>query len=184
MGSSVPQISLGWCSVSDAATVFGGVEAGLFEVESLQPHELPQTEAQLVAIDTRRFDDLDALRELYHGLSMPALLIVAPLEIEAVWGRFPVPEIFFVAPEGEYQLLLGDPEAEAPTYELESVREVVLAVQAGDAKADELEANPEFRMGARLLTGRGLQKFFLWVSLGLAVVVLAALTLKVARQDS
>jgi hypothetical protein len=60
------------------------------------------------------------------------------------------------APEGSYALLLGAPRREPPRYELERVREVVLAVQAAPIEAGPLQANPDYSLRARL-QGRGLR---------------------------
>lgn len=105
----------------------------------------------------------------------------APLAIASATGRFPVPELFFAAPAGDYDLLLGYAEAEAPRYELSRVRDVVLAAAAGRAETGPLEPNPAFRRTRRWLTGRGLQGVLLWAALAGAVLVLAVLTLRLAR---
>ena len=107
----------------------------------------------------------------------------APLEIARAEGWFPVPELYFAAPAGDYGLLVGNPEAEAPRYELARVRDVVLAVSAGEAEAGELAANPAYRAGARWLTAPGLQRALLWGALLLAVAGLAFLTLRLARRE-
>ena len=107
----------------------------------------------------------------------------APLTFDRVEGGFPLPEAYFVAPEGDYALLLGNPEASAPTYELERVRGIVLAVKSSDASAEPLKENPAFSAAARLGTQAGAQQALLWVALGLAVAVLAGLTLKLARRE-
>lgn len=106
----------------------------------------------------------------------------APLDVTAATGRFPVPELFFAAPAGGYELLLGYPEAKAPRYELSRVRDVVLAAAAGGAETGPLEPNPAFRRGRRWLTAPGLQGVLLWAALAAAVLVLAALTLRLARR--
>jgi len=105
----------------------------------------------------------------------------APLPIVHARGRFPLPELYFPAPEGDYALLLGDPEAKAPSYELARARKLVLAVAAAPAEAGALEGNPAYRTGLRLLSGGGLQQLLLWSALVIAVVVLALFTLRLAR---
>ena len=106
----------------------------------------------------------------------------APLAFSRGVAAMPLPEVYFAAPAGEYALLLGDPEAGPPRYELARVRDVVLAVAAGDAQAGALADNPAFSRRARLATTPGAQQVLLWAALGLAVVVLAALTLRLTRQ--
>ncbi|HUP42454.1 MAG TPA: hypothetical protein VM599_04525, partial [Thermoanaerobaculia bacterium] len=107
----------------------------------------------------------------------------APLEIVRAEGWFPVPELYFAAPAGDYGLLVGNPKAEAPRYELARVRDVVLAVSAGEAEPGELAENPAYRAGARWLTAPGLQSALLWGALLLAVAGLAFLTLRLARRE-
>ena len=92
----------------------------------------------------------------------------APLTFDRIEASFPVPEVYFVAPEGDYSLLLGNPEATAPTYELERVRSVVLAVRSSDASTGPLIENAAFSAAARLGTRAGAQQALLWVALGLA----------------
>lgn len=109
----------------------------------------------------------------------------APLPWHRAETRFPTAVLYFVAePGGSYRLLLGEPGAERPRYELERVREVVLAVESREVETGPLEENPDFRRGARLGTWRGVQRVALWIALGLAVALLGWLTLKLARQES
>lgn len=106
----------------------------------------------------------------------------APLTLSRVEGRFPLPRLFFPVPEGSYALLLGNPGAGTPRYELTRARDVVLAVAAESAEAGPLVENPEYRTASRWLTGKGVQRVLLWAALGLAVLVLALLTLRLARR--
>ena len=128
----------------------------------------------VIPIQPKRIDSLELIVEDGDD---------APLTFDRIEGGFPVPEVYFVAPEGDYSLLLGNPEATAPTYELERVRSVVLAVKSSDASAGPLIENPAFSAAARLGTQAGAQQALLWVALGLAVAVLAGLTLKLARRE-
>jgi len=106
----------------------------------------------------------------------------APLEFRSVSVRVPLPEVYLTAPQGSYTLLLGAPDQDPPRYELERVREVVLAVQAAPIDAGPIEANPHYSLHARL-KGSGLrQTVLLWTALVAAVVVLAFLTLRLARR--
>ncbi len=108
----------------------------------------------------------------------------APLSLESVRGHFPVPELYFAAPAGSYALLLGDPDAVAPRYELERVRGLVLAVASVEAEAEELVENPAYSAGARLLSDGVRQQVVLWLALAAAVVGLTALTLRLARRGT
>jgi len=110
----------------------------------------------------------------------------APLRFDAVTARVRLPELFLVAPPGSYALLLGNPDLPAPRYELERVRDVVLAASSNPAAPGRLGPNPEYSLGARLRGEDGagglLQIGLVWGVLLLAVAVLAVLTLRVARQ--
>ncbi len=108
----------------------------------------------------------------------------APLELASARARLPVADLYFAAPAGEYELLLGDSEASAPRYELARVRKVVLAVASGVAKAGPLEENPAFASWKRLGSARGAQKALLWVALALAIVLLSWMTLRLARKEA
>ncbi len=105
----------------------------------------------------------------------------APLPLASVRGHFPVPALYLAAPEGRYGLLLGDPDAAAPRYDLERVRDLILAVASAEAEASPLADNPAYSAGARLASDEGLQQLLLWLALGLAVVALAVLTLRLVR---
>ncbi len=107
----------------------------------------------------------------------------SPLELERISARFPLPQIFFAAPAGEYDLLLGNPEAEHPRYELNRVRQVVLAVESLPVDAAELASNPDYRPGARLATQKGALQVLLWVAVTAVVIFLTVLTLRLARQE-
>jgi hypothetical protein len=106
----------------------------------------------------------------------------APLTLVSAHARLALPELYFAAPAGEYALLLGDPDAAPPRYELERVREVVLAVAAGEAAAGELIDNPARGIfsGVR---GRAGQQLLLWVVIAVAVAALTLLTLRLARLE-
>ncbi len=107
----------------------------------------------------------------------------APLPVRTIRARCPVPDVFVAAPAGPYTFLAGgDPTP--PRYELERVRDVILAVEAGDIRPSALEANPGFRISTRFTHGRGPQQTILWIAIVAAVVVLAAITLRLARQGS
>lgn len=107
----------------------------------------------------------------------------SPLELERISARFPLPQLFFAAPAGDYDLLLGNPEAEHPRYELNRVRQVVLAVESLPVDAAELASNPDYRPGARLATQKGALQVLLWVAVTSVVIFLTVLTLRLARQE-
>jgi hypothetical protein len=107
----------------------------------------------------------------------------SPLEFSRATSRFPIPELFFAAPAGSYDLLLGNREAAPPRYELARVRQVVLAVEGSAVDAGPLEDNPGFRPGARLATREGFLQVLLWVVVIAVVAFLSLLTLRLARQE-
>ena len=107
-----------------------------------------------------------------------------PLEFGSAQARVLLPEVYLTAPEGRYVLLLGAPDHDAPRYELERVRDVVLAVKAAPIAAGPLEPNKDYSLHARL-TGQGYrQTALLWTALSAAVVVLVVMTLRLARRES
>jgi hypothetical protein len=107
----------------------------------------------------------------------------APLAFRAARARAIAPELFLVAPPGDYTLLVGDPAATAPRYELERVRDVILAVSSGDASAGDLTANPDYSVRARLAGGERFSQIILWTVLVAAVVILALVTLRLAKGE-
>jgi hypothetical protein len=108
----------------------------------------------------------------------------APLAIRSARARVTLPEIYLTAPAGRYLLLMGGGAPEAPRYELERVRDVVLAVQAAPIAAAAVEANRDFSLRGRLGGPVLRQKLLLWAVLVGAAVVLAGLTLRLARRDT
>ncbi len=108
----------------------------------------------------------------------------APLTLGPVSAHLPLADIFLVAGEGNYHLLVGHPDEEAPRYELERVRDVVLAVKASPVVSGPLEKNPRFSARSRLAPGSTLlHKGIVWTVLLVAAAILGGLTLRVARQD-
>ncbi len=108
----------------------------------------------------------------------------APLAIDRAEGRFPLPTLYFPVPQGDYALLLGDPDASAPSYELTRARSLVLAVASTPATASPLDDNPAYSRAAGLLAAGGLQRILLWGALLAAVLVLGLFTLRLARHES
>lgn len=110
----------------------------------------------------------------------------APLHFREISARALLPELFLVAPAGTYSLLIGNPDVRAPRYELERVRDVVLAVASNPAGVAPLEANHDFSLTASLRGEDGpgslLQAGLVWGVLLVAVAVLAILSLRIARQ--
>ena len=93
------------------------------------------------------------------------------------------PLAFRAAPAGDYFLLVGDPQASAPSYELTRVRDVVLAVSSAPVEARASGPNPDYSRARLAIERRGdlVPQVLLWTVLVAAVVVLTALTLRLAR---
>jgi hypothetical protein len=108
----------------------------------------------------------------------------APLSFSSVRAQISVPELFVAAPPGRYSLLIGNPGEAPPRYELAQVRDVVLALDGAAVPPAALEKNPQYSMGARLRSGSGPQKIALWIALAAAVVTLAFVTLRLAREPN
>jgi hypothetical protein len=111
----------------------------------------------------------------------------APLAFDAVRADVPERELYLAAPAGEYALLVGNADAKAPSYELERVRDVILAVSSGTAEPAVLAANPAYSVRARLASEERLEGtlsgIVLWGVLIAAVVVLTVVTLRLAWRE-
>jgi hypothetical protein len=105
----------------------------------------------------------------------------APLDLHGIRAHVGQPVLFVAAPAGSYSLLLGDPEASAPSYDIQQARDVVLALSSTAATLGALGPNPSFRSLARLDTAKGLEDVALWCALGITTLALAVLTLRLAR---
>lgn len=107
----------------------------------------------------------------------PALTAEAP-RVEVERRR-----VLFPAPPGRYRGLLGNPSAEAPRYELTSVRELALGLATAAAEAGPRVPNPAYRQPAPW-SGRRAGTVAMWVALAVAVIALAGLTLKLVREPT
>jgi hypothetical protein len=105
----------------------------------------------------------------------------APLPLRSAQARVVLPVLYLTAPQGRYDLLLGAPASERPRYELERVREVVLAVEAAPIAAAALTENPRFSRVARLGQPGSARVWALWTVLLGAAAALVVLTLRMAR---
>jgi hypothetical protein len=110
----------------------------------------------------------------------------APLTLASAVALAPVPRLTFKASAGSYRLLLGNVQAQPPSYELDQLRREVLDYAAVPVPAQWLAATAA-TPGARTLTGLMREPpatAVLWGALGLAVVVLLALTRRILRDGS
>ena len=153
--------------------------------------ELGETEREIAQgrLKRRRGDPRPLVIPLANERVDSLVLIVddgddAPLTIRSVEASFPVPEIFFAAPTGNYDLLLGAEEVSAPRYELATVRDVVLALESSPVAVSSLEKNPSFSALSGWSSSTGLQRILFWIALGLAVLVLGTMTYRLARNPN
>jgi hypothetical protein len=102
----------------------------------------------------------------------------APLVWSEVSVRFESVDLYLVAPAGSYRLFAGDPSATLPRYELARARDLVLAVAANEVAVDAMEPNPDYEPPSNV----GLSSVAMWIALAVAVVVLAIVTLFLARR--
>lgn len=112
----------------------------------------------------------------------------APLTFRAARAHVPLPELYLAAPPGAYALLVGNPDARAPVYELARLREAMLAVTAVPAVSSDAPApNPDYSARARAASDAGLRRLVpqvaLWVVLVGAVLALTVVTLRLARRE-
>lgn len=97
-------------------------------------------------------------------------------------ARVRVPRLVFKAQPGAYRLLLGNPEATPPVYELTSLRQEVLAYSARIVEAEPAEPNPSFHRSVGDYVRAAPPTAVLWVVLVAAVAMLLFLTARVLRQ--
>jgi hypothetical protein len=108
----------------------------------------------------------------------------APLPLRDATLRVPSAELALVASPGPLRMLFGNPDAEAPSYEISQVRGAVTALRGEALIVRPLLANPQYRERIRLAggaAGAGGQ-LVLWVLLVGAVVVLGVTTLRAVRK--
>jgi hypothetical protein len=107
----------------------------------------------------------------------------APLALTKGRAAFTVPDLLLVAPSGDYALLVGDPGASPPRYDLAPAREAILGAAAGVIETGPLGLSPTHRVPVAAGAEGGAEQYALWGALGLAVVVLAGLALRLARHE-
>ena len=105
----------------------------------------------------------------------------APIPLTSAAVRSPLVDLYIPIEAGSYSLLLGNQEAQAPSYELERIRSVVLAVPSQAVIAGELGLNPN-RSGVRKLLGSVPSgTVAVWAALLAALLGLTWLTLRLVR---
>lgn len=107
----------------------------------------------------------------------------APLPLSVARASLPLAELRLLAPPGAYTLLVGDPEAGPPRYEIVRLRDRIVAAEAPPCVAGALVPSRRHAAGLPREGRRALEQVALWGVLGLAVVALAGLTLRMSRQE-
>jgi hypothetical protein len=107
----------------------------------------------------------------------------APLSLTRARAAFTVPDLLLVAPSGEYALLVGDPTAAPPKYDLARARDAIVGATAGVIETGPVGLSPTHRVPVAEGQQSGAEQLALWGALGLAVVVLAGLALRLARHE-
>ena len=105
-----------------------------------------------------------------------------PLTLTGAEGFVRVPRLTFQAGTGAYRLLLGNPEAAAPQYDLASLRREVLAYSAVGVEPGAPRANPSFRRYVGEFFKDAPPTLLLWGTLLATVAALGWLTMRVLRQ--
>jgi hypothetical protein len=104
----------------------------------------------------------------------------APLTLQKAEAVVWVPRVTFKAAAGTYRLLFGNADATAPTYDLDALRQDVLAYSAIPLDGPALQpaaANADYAPGAPVVVMHRLQRGpVLWTVLGLSIVGLVWLT--------
>ncbi|MCZ7681882.1 MAG: hypothetical protein M5U28_25050 [Sandaracinaceae bacterium] len=131
-------------------------------------------------------DEASPLEITLHGVRVSRLELEiedgsdAPIELDRVELSIPSPSLFLAAPRGDYRLLVGDPEAAAPDYEIARAADLVLSVQAADGEVGAPAANPA-HVTPPWYESAELSTWIVWAVLLLAVIVLGLVTLRLAR---
>jgi hypothetical protein len=127
-----------------------------------------------VALDGRRVEGLTL--EIDEGDN-------TPLTLSAAQGVLSVPRLVFKARPGSYRLLLGNPQADAPRYDLAALRREVLCYSARMAAAGPLEVNPAYRRSMSEYFRAAPPTLLLWGVLIVAVAALLWLTLRILHAE-
>ncbi len=108
----------------------------------------------------------------------------APLTLKEASLLARAPRIVFkwkAAGEAACRMLLGNPSATAPQYDLATLRGEVLSYEAMPAKPGPLEPNPDYRRKLGDVFRGAPPALWLWGALGLSVLILLALTVRLLR---
>jgi hypothetical protein len=128
-----------------------------------------------------------------HGLHADRVVIEisdgdnAPLTPKTADAVVRVPRVTFKATKGTYRLLLGNPDAEAPTYDLAALRQDLLAYSALPLDATALRPlapNDAYARGAGDVVRSYSTGPALWAVLGVSIAVLLWLVYRILKQPA
>ncbi len=105
----------------------------------------------------------------------------APLTLLGAWAHLELPELLIAAPAGDYQFLVGDPEIDAPSFELRRASDLVLAVNSVPAEVGALEPNPGYTSRSRLSRPQNLERIGVYAVVGAATLILGFITWRTLR---
>jgi hypothetical protein len=105
----------------------------------------------------------------------------APLTLKAARGAVSVPRVALKARPGPLRLVLGNPEAQAPRYDIAALRREVVSYSAEPLQAGGLTPNPAFRRRAADYLRDAPPTLLLWSALLAAVLALLYLTARLVR---
>lgn len=94
-----------------------------------------------------------------------------------------VPVAKLVTQATSISAVLGNPQAESARFDIDGMRDMLLALDAPRLSLGAPTANPQFRLLNRWSEGDMPSQVLLWSALGLAMVVLGALTVRLVRQS-
>ena len=109
----------------------------------------------------------------------------APIALARVEAPLALPSLLVAAPAGTYTLLAGNPDAEAPRYEIDGARALLRELRNVPADAGDGRDNPAWTgtPGGTARRNAGLQQAAIWGVIALAVAVLGFVTLRLVRQS-
>lgn len=105
----------------------------------------------------------------------------APLAFRSASVRIPTREVVLLAPPGSYRVLVGQETASAPTYDIEAAAGLLDTIPLDDATLGALAPNPSHHEPT-FWERTGTSTIALWAVLVVAILVLGALTWRVARE--
>jgi len=110
-----------------------------------------------------------------------------PLTLQKVNTSCDLPELSALLKEGKYNLYFGDKEVKMPQYEIQQFQNLIENLEVSKADLGPIQANPfqgQISKVSQEFGGNGEKHFYLWILLGLSVLVLAVFSLRLAKGNS